>query len=133
MRTLRLHEDRADVYLTTDGYDDVSPDGDEERLTRYRWDGELHAMGEEGITDRGAEPFDLASVDPSRFGGMCADVRALVEDPDDSSLSISRPQPAAGDEDQAVGWITAQADNDRGEVALISFDLDGDEVRRSAG
>ncbi|GAA3543971.1 hypothetical protein [Nocardioides daeguensis] len=90
----------------------------DEREISYYWNGEL-SESTKGTGDE--ETFDLADVDSSVLDGLCVQVKALVEDPTDCSIYISKPSP----EDTTPEWIRASTSNEFNQSASIEFALDG--------
>lgn len=100
------------------------PYADDERSINYVWRGSLDESSRSTSTET---VFDLASIDPALFGGMCSAVKALVEEPGDCYLVVEAPDPDYVDEE---GWIAAYASNEFSQTAYIEYDLGGGEVNR---
>lgn len=110
---------RAVVYP---GYAVVDvPFADDERSVSYHWDTRLDESSKGTSTE---QPFDLDTIDPAGFAGMCDAVRETVADPGDCYLILERPDEPDG------GWISAYSSNEFGQSSYIVFDLDGTEVSR---
>lgn len=90
----------------------------DEREISYYWDGALRESTK-GTGDE--EVFDLADVDSAILDGLCPQVEQLVEDPEDCSIYITKPDA----EDPTPEWITASTSNEFGQSAYIDFALDG--------
>lgn len=93
------------------------------REVSYHWNGALDETGRGNTKD---VPFDLATLDASRFEGMCAAVKALVQDPESCYLIIKHPEP----EDPTPAWVSAYSSNEFQQGAYVEFGLDGTEVSR---
>lgn len=110
---------RAVIYP---GYAVVDvPFADDERSVSYHWDGGLDESSKSTSTET---PFDLATIDPARFTGMCDAVRDLVDDPKDCYLIVEQPDEPDG------GWISAYTSNEFNQSSYIVFDREGTEVSR---
>jgi hypothetical protein len=101
------------------------PVGDDDRYASHRWAGTF-SESSKGTTDN--PRFDLADIDPAPFEDMCAEVSALLDDPDTCYLIVSRPD--ADDTDQS--WVSAYVSNDFSQTAWIGYDREGNEVSRSS-
>lgn len=97
------------------------PYADDERSLSYYWKTRLDDPSKGTSTE---QPFDLDTIDPALFAGMCDTVRATVEDPRDCYLILEKPDEPDG------GWISAYTSNDFNQSSYIVFDLDGDKVSR---
>lgn len=95
------------------------------REVRYYWNGELDETSRSNTDD---VPFDLATLDASRFAAMCARAKALVEDPETCYLIIKRPEA----DDPTPAWVSAYSSNEFQQGGYIEFALDGTEVSRNS-
>ncbi|UMG93541.1 hypothetical protein [Nocardioides sp. TF02-7] len=99
------------------------PFADDDRELSYRWDGGFDEPRKGTSTD---ERFDLADVDPAVVDGMCDEVLAMVEDPQDCYIFIEKPDPTFA----SRTWIRTMASNEFGQSATVEYDLEGNEVAR---
>lgn len=90
----------------------------DEREISYYWDGELRESTR-GTGDE--EVFDLADIDSTVLDGLCAHAEKLIEDPEDCSLYITKPDA----DDPTPEWISASTSNEFNQSAHVDFTLDG--------
>ncbi len=119
------------VVLEATVYDDYAviavpytDDPADQRYVGYLWrDGELEEWTK-GTSDD--IRFDLAEVDDDLLPRMCAEVEALVEEPDTCYVIVRRPDA----DDLREGWFSAYASNEFSQSAWAEFDLDGTVLER---